>query len=144
MTVNDEWFEKEKLHYAAQHGKVEEVRQLLAEGYNPNTFDDLAKTPLHYAAEREHIEIMQVLIEAGADVNAYEPAKVGNTPLREVADRCSFEAAKLLVDAGADPTIPGWMQLTALDLSKKRLKPEGKRVHQLLYEASHQYNKKRT
>ena len=136
MIADDNWFEKEQLHFAAQDGLVEKAMELLSKGYDPNTFDELSKTPLHYAAEKEHIEIMKLLIEAGADVNVHEEAKIGNTPLREVAGQCSYEVAKVLIDAGADPTIPGWMQITALDLAKKRLKPEGKRVYELLYKAA--------
>ena len=40
--------------------------------------------------------------------------------------------AKLLVDAGADPTVPGWMQLTALHQSENRKRGDGPRVHELL------------
>src|SRR5918993_400701 len=96
------------LHFAAQDGDIARVRQLLADGRSPNTFDELSKTPLHYAAEREHIDIMRVLLEAGADVNAHEEARIGNTPLRDVAGRCSLAVATLLVGSGADPRIPGW------------------------------------
>jgi ankyrin repeat protein len=135
MIAENDWFAKERLHFAARDGNVEKVRELLSVGYDPNAFDELSKTPLHYAAEREHIAVMNVLIEAGADVNAHELAKIGNTPLREVAEQCSYEVAKVLIDACADPTIPGWMQITALDLSKKRLKSEGKRVYALLHKA---------
>ncbi len=142
MSADDNWFEKEQLHFAAQDGLVERVKDLLSKGSDPNAFDEISKTPLHYAAEQGHIEVMKLLIEAGADVNAHEEAKIGNTPLREVADQCSYEVAKVLIDAGADPTIPGWMQITALDVSKKRLKPEGKRVHELLEKAA-QNNQKR-
>ncbi len=136
MISDNEWLEKESLHFAAQDGDAEKVKELLSEGYDPNVFDDLSKTPLHYAAEQEHVEVMKVLIEAGADVNAHDEARIGNTPLREVAGNCSYEVAKILTDAGADPTIPGWMQITAIDLSRKRLKAEGKRVHELLAKAT--------
>lgn len=139
MITGDEWCEKEKLHFASQDGNLEKVKELLTEGYSPNAFDDLSKTPLHYAAEKEHIEVMRVLINACADVNAHEEAKIGNTPLGEVAGHCSYEVAKLLLEAGADPTIPGWMQLTALDTSKKRLRPEGRHVYELLLKAGQRH-----
>jgi Ankyrin repeat len=61
---------------------------------------------------------------------------IGNTPLRDVAANCSFEVAKMLIDAGADPTIPGWMQITALHKAQERTTPEGVRVRQLLEEAA--------
>lgn len=142
MTEEEICLEKEQLHFALQEGNIEEVRALLSRGYDPNRFDDLSKTPLHYAAERGHIEVMRVLIEAGADANAHEEDKIGNTPLREVAGECSYVVAEILIDAGADPTIPGWMQITPLDLSKERLKPEGKRVHSLLLKTAIQRSEK--
>jgi ankyrin repeat protein len=125
-------FDQTDLHFAAQHGDMTRVRQLLADGRSPNAFDELSKTPLHYAAERGHLDIMQVLVEAGADVNAHEEARIGNTPLRDVADDCSLAVATFLVDSGADPRIPGWMQLTALHKAEGRKDEEGRRVHALL------------
>ena len=41
----EEEFERERLHFAAQDGNVEEVKRLLGIGYQPNLFDDLGKTP---------------------------------------------------------------------------------------------------
>ena len=141
--LEDDWFEKEQLHFAAEDGDLEKVKSLLAAGYPINAFDDaLSRTPLHCAAVKNQIHIVRYLIEAGADVNAREEAKIGDTVLKEIAENCSFEMAKILVDAGADPTIPGWMQLTALDKSKDRRKPEGQKVHMLLLEAAKRRNPK--
>lgn len=70
-------------------------------------------------------EIIQILLDAGADVNAHNESVAGNTPLREVAGSSSLEVAKILIEAGADPTIPGWMQTTALHHAERRKKPEG-------------------
>ena len=134
-------FERGRLHFAAQDGDVEEVKRLLKDGYQPNEFDDLGKTPLHYAAERGHLEVLKALIASGADVNAHDERVIGNTPLREVAGNCSYEVAKILVDAGADPTIPGWMQITALHQARERKRPEGLRVRQLLEDAAAQLGK---
>lgn len=67
------------------------------------------------------------------DVNAHEEEKIGETPLGQVAAQCSYEMAELLVNAGADPTIPGWMQVAALDHARNRKKEEGKRVYKLLH-----------
>jgi ankyrin repeat protein len=137
----DDWIEREQLHFAAQDGDIEQVKRLLAEGFQPNVFDELGKTPLHYAAERGHLDVMRLLIASGADVNANDESVIGDTPLRDVASNCSFEVAKILVDAGADPTIPGWMRLTALDKAKERKKPEGLRVLELLEHAAKRFSK---
>jgi len=135
-------FERERLHSAAQSGDVEEVKSLLDAGYGPNEFDDLGMTPLHYAAKRGDIEVMKTLLAAGADVNAHDERVIGNTPLREVASNCSYEVAKTLIDAGADPTVPGWMQLTAVHQARERKRTEGLRVRQLLEDAAERFGKR--
>jgi len=77
-----------------------------------------------------------LLLDAGAEVNAHDEAHAGNTPLAEVAGRCGLEIAEVLVVNGADPTIPGWMQLSALDRSSGRKRSEGRRVFELLRNAA--------
>jgi ankyrin repeat protein len=124
------------LQAAAQDGDIARVRQLLADGRSPNGFDEIARTPLHYAAVGGHIEVMRALLDAGADVNAHEEARIGNTALREVAAECSLAVATVLIEAGADPTIPGWMQITALHQAERRKDHEGQRVYALLKRAA--------
>jgi ankyrin repeat protein len=132
---NDDVFGTE-LHFAAQEGSLQRVQELVANGGDINAFDEIGKTPLHYAAESEHLEVASYLIEQGADVNAHHEPTIGNTPLREVAGSCSLRMARLLIDAGADPTVPGWMQLTALDKARERRKGEGPQVYELLVSAA--------
>jgi ankyrin repeat protein len=144
QTSDDEtknWYEKERLHFAAGEGDIEKVKELLKEGYPIDAFDDsLSRTPLHYAALGKHMDVERYLIEAGADVNLHEEEKIGNTVLKQIAENCSLEMARILLYAGADPAIPGWMSLTALDKSENRKKPEGKQVHKLLCEAAKRCN----
>jgi ankyrin repeat protein len=109
---------------------------LLDGGYDINAFDDLGKTPLHYAVESDRFEVARYLIDRGANVDAHDEARIGNTPLREVAGNCSLRIAQLLIDAGADPTIPGWMQLTALDKAERRQRGDGPKVYELLLRAA--------
>ncbi len=135
----DEWLEKERLHFAAQDGNLEEVKKLIQVGFPLNAFDEISKTPLHHAAKNNHSEVVKFLIEAGADVNAHEEAKIGNTVLREIAENCSYEMAKLLVDAGADPTIHGWMQITALHKASNRKRGDGPKVYDLLLNAKKKF-----
>jgi ankyrin repeat protein len=133
----EEWYEKEKLHFAADEGNLEEVKRLIENGYDVNAFDDgMSFTPLHYAVANEHYKVAECLLEAGANINANEEEKIGETPLGQVASNCTYEMAEFLINHGANPIIPGWMQLTALDRAKNRKKKEGKEVYGLLLKAA--------
>jgi ankyrin repeat protein len=132
----DDWYQKELLHFAAEKGELDEVKKLVENGYDINAFDDsISFTPLHFAAMNGHIDVVKYLLSVGADVNANEEEKIGDTPLGAVAASCSYEIAEILVKAGANPTIPGWMQITALDRASARKKEEGRRVYALLVKA---------
>src|SRR3954470_10617365 len=130
------WFQRQQLHWAVQKGDLAEVNRLLASGYRVNRFDDLGKTPLHYAVQDEHFEIVERLLEAGANVNAHDERRIGNTPLSNYIHKCSFEMARRLIDAGADPTIPGWMQMTAIDCAELRKDADATKIRRLLREAA--------
>jgi ankyrin repeat protein len=134
--MDDDPFDGEELHFAADNGDVQRIRELIAAGCDPNSFDSLGKTPLHYAAQNECFAAVEFLIQAGANVNAHDERSIGNTPLGEVAGECSLRMAQLLVEAGADPTIPGWMQLTALHRAQGRYRDEGRAVMDLLAAAA--------
>jgi ankyrin repeat protein len=121
----DEWIDREKLHAAAGEGDLASVRDLLGRGHPVNAFDFLGKTPLHYAVLGEHFAVVDALLRAGADVNAHDERTIGDTPLGEAAGTCSLRMARLLVEAGADPTIPGWMQVRALDRAEQRRHEQG-------------------
>jgi ankyrin repeat protein len=129
-------YEQELLHFAAQHGDLAQIERLIVDGSDVNVFDSLGMTPLHWAAKGEHLNVVAFLIKHGADVNAHYEPSIGDTALGEVAGNCSFEMARILVDAGADPSIRGWMQLNALDRAKVRKQGDGPRVYALLTEAA--------
>ena len=121
----DDWYEKERLHFAADEGNLDEVKKLVEKGYDVNAFDEgLSFTPLHHAIINEQYKVAEYLIEAGADINAHEEEKIGEKPLGEVAANCTFEMAIFLINHGANPIIPGWMQISALDRAKERKKEE--------------------
>jgi ankyrin repeat protein len=135
-----DWYERERLHRAAESGDLKEIKALLADGSPIGAFDDLSHTPLHRAAIAGDVAAVRYLLQAGADVNAHEEDRIGDTVLKTVASNCTLEMARILLEAGADPTIPGWMMLTALDKSAERKKPEGKNVHRLLVAAAKRLN----
>jgi ankyrin repeat protein len=125
-------FQREQLHRAAQDGDLARVDDLLKRKYPVNRFDDLGKTPLHYAVKCEHLHVVTRLIAAGANVNAHDVRMTGNTPLSDNAHSCSYAMARTLIDAGADPTIPGWMQLNALQRAEQRNDADAREIQRLL------------
>lgn len=140
MAMDDDGFERERLHRAAADADIPLAKQLIAQGCDVHARDFMDRTPLHHAVQYGHVEMIELLLAHGADVNAHYEPKIGETPLGEVAETCSLEVAKLLLDAGADPTIPGWMQLTALDRASKRKRGDGPKVYELL----RRYTERRT
>ena len=134
----DETFDN--LHSAAERGDIPAVKAFLAAGHELNGFDEISFTPLHYAARGGHLVIVQLLLQAGANVNARDEPHIGDTPLAAIAGNCSFAVAKTLISAGADPTVPGWMQLCALDRAANRKAEEGLRVYELLRSAARKFS----
>jgi ankyrin repeat protein len=127
-----DWFQAEQLHFAAMEGNGEKCQRLIADGYNPNTYDRIGNTPLHYAAEREHFEVVKLLIAKGANVNAHCEPMIGKTPLAHVAQTCSLKMAKLLLGAGACPTLSIGMNRNAIEAAQNRKRGEGPRVYELM------------
>jgi ankyrin repeat protein len=114
------------LHTAAQQGVADIIVYLLDTDLRGqiNDFDSMSLTPLMWEVKEGHLEAVKLLLVAGADVNAHEEARIGNTALREAAECGSLEMVDVLLKHGADPTIPGWMQLTALDQAAQRAHDE--------------------
>jgi ankyrin repeat protein len=67
------------IHYAADRGNIEAVKQHIADGADVNAKDGGGWTPLHHAAVFGRKEITELLIDKGVDVNA--KANNGKTPL---------------------------------------------------------------
>lgn len=91
------------LHYAALEDRVESVRELLANGSDPNEQDRGGLSPLHLAAQQGAVGAAEVLVHAGANVNSAD--RFGNTPLHKAAFQ--FQGGdpiliRMLLGAGAD------------------------------------------
>jgi ankyrin repeat protein len=77
------------------------VRELVAQGADPNVRDDDLRTPLHQAVLGSSLGLVGLLIESGADLDAKDSQ--GFTPLHFAAQEYLPEIAQVLVGRGADP-----------------------------------------
>ncbi|MFW1844739.1 ankyrin repeat domain-containing protein [Acinetobacter pittii] len=68
ISEDDEELSLPVLIYWASLGDIDQVKELLIEGENPNQIDDEGYSALQAAAENDHLEIVQLLIEKGAHV----------------------------------------------------------------------------
>lgn len=121
-----------KIFSAVKNNDLKDVRSLLDQGADPNSYDEDGDHLLMYATFYSSIDCMQLLIEKGSNVNAKNKidetalmwgvhdllklklliqhgadvnarAKSGNTPLLIAAvGHGNYEAIKLLLDKGAD------------------------------------------
>jgi hypothetical protein len=75
------------------------VRQLLQWGADPNSVDELGRTPLHLAAAGESWEAVPTLLHHGARWDLRD--LLGRTPLQVALDCTNYLAAVPLIEAGA-------------------------------------------
>jgi ankyrin repeat protein len=92
------------LFNAAQQGRPEIARLLLANGANVDARDSLGNTPLAFAADN-HADVAEVLLAAGANVNARRDTQDGWSPIFTAVDHDAVEAMRVLLRHGADPEI---------------------------------------
>lgn len=88
------------LHYAAEAGNVELIKEFLADpAFDIERRNIVGSTPLHQATN--HPEAIKVLIAAGANLNARDCS--GHTALHKAAKDGRLETMQILLEAGADP-----------------------------------------
>jgi ankyrin repeat protein len=99
------------LHEAADFGRVDAARILLANGADPEARDRYGRAPLHLAAREGHPEVVELLVEKGAKPDVGDRGR--RTPLMEAVASVSPETreerlrvARVLLDAGVPPDTP--------------------------------------
>ncbi|KAM3472835.1 hypothetical protein MY8738_008684 [Beauveria namnaoensis] len=85
---------------AAEGGKIDEVRQLLYDGANPNARGTSDLAPLHHAAKKGTLEVIELLLQSGADPDV--KTDNGSTPLHNAAEIGHAQIIQLLIDHWAD------------------------------------------
>jgi ankyrin repeat protein len=90
------------LYAAAALNEADRLRELLAQGADPNEADEDGFTPLHLACQEWSVDAVRELIAAGAAVNA--ATESGYTPLILATFRADGrdEIIEMLRVAGAD------------------------------------------
>ncbi len=80
------------------------LAHLLAEGADPDSLDEEARTPLMHALAAGDAQLARTLLRAGAVIDHID--STGRTPLHHAATGGHGELVTELLDAGADPSIP--------------------------------------
>lgn len=122
-SVQQETYEIEAIHKAANTGDIDLVKKILSTEINVDERDSFGGTALHAAMFQEKLEIVKLLIDYGFDVNAQGTSN-GYTPLHDAVWADNLEAAELLIEKGADISIKAKDGKTALDKAKEATKTD--------------------
>lgn len=105
-TINPSgFFDESPLHSAAQKGRLDEVKALLAKGADKDSRNARGQTPLYIAAKEGHLGVVNALLAEGADKTI--AANDGATPQRvatysEAPYRAKKEIIRVLFNAPAN------------------------------------------
>jgi ankyrin repeat protein len=111
MAVREDGLQPSPLQAAAQAGRLEAVRIMLAAGADPRaTGHD--PPALHVAAASGQVAVISCLLEHGLGPSERDPADA--TPLHYAARRGQTEAVRTLLAAGAKVDARDWARGTAL------------------------------
>jgi len=112
-----------ELAAAARAGDLAKVKALIAQGADPNSFDDHGFTPTSGAVFYGKKDVVKYLLQNGADVN--KNSKDGSTALIQACFRENSTIVKLLLEYGADVnkknSVNGWTSLMTAVTSNDNL-----------------------
>lgn len=121
------------LHDAAQAGDLKMVDFFLRNDcpLTLESFDYVDQTPLIRASAHGQIEVVVRLLSARIDPNANDEKRIGNTAIREAVRIGHFGIVELLLRANSDPTIPGWMNISAVDQAWCNIESDMKTIRKI-------------
>jgi ankyrin repeat protein len=122
---------------AAWKGDIPRIEQLVKDGADVNTADEMGATPLYLAAQGGHPfgphrcgtedanrpELIKTLIDLGAQLNVQDRrprtigASSGWTPLMIALHHKQFKSAETLLKAGADPNIRSDQGMSVMEMA---------------------------
>ena len=127
-----------ELRRAAEQGDVERLRELVADGVNVNSGDDLGETALHGAAGYGHADAVEFLLEQGASVK--KTGARGRLALHRAAESASARSVALLLAAGAKAHCPTFDRYTPLFCAIHHSRPSSILCVRLLIQAGARVN----
>ena len=106
------------LQRAIQNKKPDMVKELLAQGANPNEdiLVGMMMKPLHLAAQMRQLDIMNILLSGGADIDGLD--EDGATALQVSCSCNATEEALFLLDRGANRAIKDDYLLLPIDFAQ--------------------------
>lgn len=120
--------ERDYLHWAVLHGKIDWLQHLLQEGHNINAPDKCMASPLLYVSSQKTLEVTKCLLDNGADITIKDIhgnnfasrviASFGNVDDQELHEWCLYTLEKGFLDLWRDAST-GSPSVSLQDLMSK-------------------------
>ncbi len=115
---NPAYYYGQRLRRSAGRGLVDETREIIIRGCDPNTADGEGLNALHYAAEFNCVAIIREIAKLTSPFKGLlildARCKYGWTPLYCAAHHGNIDCVELLLKLGADPSIANHVGKTPL------------------------------
>lgn len=105
------------IHIAAEEGRLDTIKSLIASNEDVNRVNNKNETPLHYAAEGGFLEIVEYLLEQGANVNSVNNEE--ETPLHVAAYFGYLKVVQHLLEMNANVDAVNNENETALHMAAR-------------------------